>query len=246
MSSTAQWYRASEEAGLEELQRSQEERRAASVASYRFFLKPGENAKLIVLDEKFGFFIYEHNLKLNGRWGNFYTCRHDFSECPICESGDKPGYVAMMTVIDTRPYTTKDGRTIRGSKRLLACKQAVINKLARRREENDGSLQYCVVQFARDSEKECATGEDIQVSKRLTAAEVLKFRAAGSDMSDEDWLKPFDYIKLFEPKSIDEMRRVVGQAPPIGADDYRGNGTDKASVPRDAEFAPEDSLEALL
>ena len=60
-------------------------------------------------------------------------------------------------------------------------------------------------------------------------------------MSDEEWLAPFDYMTLFAPKSVEELRKISGQNPPVGADDYKG-----ASIPKDAVEADEASIDSLL
>jgi len=91
--------------------------------AFRFWLEDGEEARITFVDGDLvetpnGKFLlpprfYEHNLFLNGRWGNTFVCPEKTApdsgeKCPICESGDRPALVALFTVIDHREYTSKN------------------------------------------------------------------------------------------------------------------------------------------
>jgi len=241
MSQAEAWYRSGSD-GYEHAKKIQEEQQAA-YGPTRFWLKPGNSAKLTFLDTE-GFYFHEHNLQISGKWGNHYTCLRDFSECPLCDSGDRSGYVCAYTVIDHSEYETKSGKKIKNQKRLLVVKPAVMNKLARRRESLEGDMTYGLFLFSRDGAQECSTGEDIEFLKRLSKADVLKFKPSDSKLTDAEWLSPFDYMELFKPKSVDELRRVVGQAPPVGSDAYASDGG--AAIPRGATPADETSIDDLL
>lgn len=244
MAEAAAWFKTGNE-GFERNQKLQEEQ-SQQYGPMRFWLKPGNSAKLTFLDTE-GFYFNEHNLKLNGKWGNYYTCLKDFSECPLCESGDRSGYVCAYTVIDHSEYETKSGKKIKNQKKLLIVRPAVINKLARRRETLEGNLQYGLFLFSRDGQQECSTGEDIEFIKRLEKKDILKFKPADGKMSDEEWLAPFDYMKLFAPKSVDELRRISGQAAPVGSDSYSANSSkDSGFSTAGAEPADEASIDDLL
>ena len=177
MAQGAEWY-STGKTGYENAQRIQEEVKHQYGPS-RFWLKPGGSAKVTFLDTE-GFYFHEHNLKLNGKWGNHFTCLKDFSECPLCDSGDRSGYVCAYTIIDHSEYETKQGKKIKNQKRLLVVRPAVMNKLARRRESLEGNLQYGLFLFTRDGEQECSTGEDIEFIKRLNAKDLVKFKPSDS------------------------------------------------------------------
>lgn len=241
----ASWF----QRGNEGFQRSQKiaEDMANSAKPFRVWLPVGERTNLTFLDGD-GFFFYEHQLKINGDWKNWFTCLKDFSECPLCDSGDTPSYVAAYTVIDHSEYVSKKtGKKVKNQKKLLVTKGPVHDKWARRIEEN-GDLTYCVYSCARDRKNECNTGEDITFRKRLSREEILKFKPEGVD--DEEWLKPFDYMEVFKPLSVDELRNIVGQAPvgsegPAKEDGAGGGG--KMPVPDNATVADGDaSIEDLL
>ena len=202
-----------------EREKRAEAAREAQNGPRRFYIKPGTSGDVTFLDDD-GFFFTEHNIKINGKYGNFFTCRADFSECPLCESGDRPSSVAAFTVIDHSSWTSPvTGKTYQNQKKLLIAKQSVVKKLMRRRTEL-GTLRFQCFRFSRDNVKECSTGEDIThratlTEEKLTA--IMKKRPP-QDLPESEWFTPFDYVKLFSPKSVEELRVVAGQKPPIGSD----------------------------
>lgn len=238
--SQAQWFKTGND-GLEQAHKIQEEL-ASQYGPMRFWIKPGTSAKLTFLDTE-GFYFNEHNLKQDGKWGNYYTCLKDFSECPLCDAGERAGYVCAYTVLDHSEYTSqKTGKVIKNQKKLLVVRPAVMNKLARRRESLEGNLTYGLFMFSRDKKEECNTGEDIEFVKRLDASQVLKFKPQGANISDEEFLAPFDYLKLFAPKSVDELRKIAGSAAPVGSDNYGKSATRTGDI----GIISEESIDDLL
>lgn len=109
---------------------------------WRFSLEKGETGEITfvdgLLDPKYNSLnpprFYEHNLCINGKWGNFYVCPEKTDpqtggKCPICAGGDKPGLVALFTVVDHNPYTTKKGVTIVNSRKLFVATPTVFESL---------------------------------------------------------------------------------------------------------------------
>jgi len=183
---------------------------------WRFRLKNDTSGKVTFLDNP-SFFIHEHNLRVDGKFGNFFTCVKDFDTCPICEDGDTPGYVVVATVIDHTVWEDKDGKKHRNQKKLFVGKGKARQALLRQIERRDDDLKYCVYEMSRGSSStECATGEDFEFLKRLTAAQVKKFIPAGEK---DSWLDPFSYEELLAPKSIEELSELVGAEPPVGSGD---------------------------
>lgn len=240
--SQAAWYQTGEQ-GIERAKQIQEEQQS-QYGPMRFWLKPGNSAKLTFLDTE-GFYFNEHNLKLDGKWGNHFTCLKDFSECPLCDAGERPGYVCAYTVIDHSEYESKSGKKVKNQKKLLVVRPAVMNKLARRREALEGNLTHGLFLFSRDKKEECSTGEDIEFIKKLSTEDLLRFKPKDGKITDEEFLAPFDYMKIFAPKSVDELRKVVGQAPPVGSESY-GSPARMTNSPRGAEPVDEESIDDLL
>lgn len=245
------WQPKTGDAGYEQAKQYQEEQKSKYGPS-RFFLKPGKSAKLTFLDSG-GFYNMEHSLKINGKWGHFFTCRAEFSECPLCESpslNSKPSYVCAYTVIDHTGYTDKDGKEHKNVKRLLVVKPRVMDKLARRKQSMEGDLTLGCFEVSRDSADECSTGEDFSFLKRLTVEELTKVMPQGlknpdgSSMTAEQWLQPFDYMKLFAPKSVEELRSIAGTGAPMGAGSTSASDIGRPSGR--ADTVSEQSIEDLL
>jgi hypothetical protein len=239
-----EWYKTGD-AGYAEAQRVQEEQKRA-FGPMRFWLDAGKSAKVTFLDTQ-GFYFNEHHLQINGRWGNYFTCRRDFDECPLCESGHKVGYVCAFTCIDHSEWThAKTGTVYKNQKKLLVVRSAVINKLVRRREALQGNLTYALFLFTRDKKEEVGTGADIEYIKRLSPSDLIKFKPRDSKESDEDWLKPFNYLELFAPKSVEELRKIAGQPAPVGAEGFNPSADKAMPVPPGATAVSETSIEDLL
>ena len=97
-----------------------EARRKARSGPQRFYLKNDTSAKSTFLDNP-DFFLHEHNLKINGKFYNYFTCLKDIDTCPICDDGDQPSYIVVATIIDHRKFT-KEGKEYVNEKKLIVFK----------------------------------------------------------------------------------------------------------------------------
>jgi len=242
MSEEKKWYQTGKQ-GEEQAEVVQQAIITGSAAKRRFFLTPGNEAKVTFLDST-GFWLYEHNLKLNGKWFNYFTCLQEFDNCPICDAGHNVSYVCVYTIIDHSKYESKKtpGKIITNQKKLMVMKKGAHDKLRDRRDNQcDGDITNCVFRMKRYNQKECSTGEDIMFIKRLDPDILAKLIPADVPAEErEDYLKPFNYLVLFKPKSAEELRRVVGGATPVGASDSFGPssaaGTPGESVPAEDDL----------
>lgn len=189
-------------------------RREQQSGPWRFRQKNNKSAKITFLDTP-DFFIHEHDIKLNGRWGNHFTCLKDFDTCPNCENDDVPSYVVVATIIDHSTYITKEDKKITNQKKLFVAKGKARQALQRQIQRRKGDLDGAVYEIARGSgSTECATGEDFEFLGKLSATKLKKFIPSGKD---KDWLKPFDYKELFAPRDPDEICKVLGIEAPLGS-----------------------------
>jgi hypothetical protein len=247
MSEEAKWFQTGQK-GEKRAEQIAEEQAKNSVT--RLWLPVGKSALVTFLDSD-GFYFYEHQLKINGSWRNWYTCLRDMSECPICDTGDRSSYVAAYTIIDHSKYTSKrTGKEIKNVKKLLILKSTVQAMWARRKEEVGGDLTQCVFKLFRDKAEHTSTGEDVQFKKKLEKEQILKFKPQG--MSDEEWLAPFNYVEIFKPLSVDKLRKLTGQKV-VGSDEHTedvngGNGNnDDMPAPEGAGVVEGDAdIESLL
>ena len=92
---------------------------------------------------------YEHRVRVGGDWETFVcTAEIDQSQpCPLCETGDKPSLVGVLTVIDHSSYTATKGpnagKVYKNQRRLFVAKEGTMNqlqKLAQKPERNGLTL----------------------------------------------------------------------------------------------------------
>lgn len=243
------WYKTGKE-GMEESARrdAQMKAKAAQRENQRFKQYKDSTTKIIYLDTP-SFFLAEHKITLAGDYDNFFTCLNDFDECPLCLDGDNSRYTVASTIIDTSSYTSAKGNVYKNQKKLLVaigeCRKNTLKEIAKR----GGNLEYCVYELSRGSlQGEPNTGSSFNFLKKADRVSIAKWLAKqwqeeGKEFAKkyiEIFLAPFDYAKIFAPKSAAELRKLVGMATPLGG----------ADVPEDAkeidsENEPED-LDALL
>jgi hypothetical protein len=207
----------------------------------RFYLKatPGASgkdnkARIVFLDSE-GFFLYEHNLKLDGRWGNYFTCTKEIAPCPICTgTGDKPIYTCYYTVVDTRSFTRKDGTVSERRRVMFPAKgvaQDIIDKI---RTKNKGSLTGLVVDVERLGEKDPNCGRDFEVvtMKSGAAARINPLKKFGAEQGVK-----VDYLKICQPPTESELiaAGVQGTVDSVGSEEDTGIGDDTAGSEEDMD-----------
>lgn len=234
---TKGWYSSGDEGRAKSKQVDKETKEKRAQGFQRFWLENDSSAKITFLDNP-DFFIYEHNLQLGGKWFNFYTCLKDFDTCPLCESGDKPSYAAVCSIIDHRKWTDGENNERSNEKKLFVARGKARQTLLRRLEEkHKGDMVGCVYELSRGTTKtESSTGEDFDyLDKKLTAKQMKAFIPKGLD---EDWLKPYNYEERLAPKSADELRKIVGAPAPVGSEEESKKETKKE---KEKEAEPEET-----
>ena len=139
---TADWMKKGDE-GAEAFKQNEAETAAKIEASsdmWRFRLKRGEEAEITFVDGNLTpagnpdwITLREHSgVFMNGSYNNNFVCiASETQPCPVCESGHKPSFVAVTTVIDHRevPSTKHEGKVYKDQPRLFVAKPKVIKKL---------------------------------------------------------------------------------------------------------------------
>lgn len=242
------WYKTGNE-GIEEGAKkdAQAKARAAQRENRRFWLHKDTEAKCIFIDNPM-FFFSEHSLELLGKFGNFFTCLADFDDCPLCLDGDSARYAVAATVIDTSKYETEDGKVFRNQRKLFVAIAEARKNLLKLVAKKGGDIAYSIIDVARGSAQgEPNTGQNFDFVKKANRKAIGKWladqwRKEGKQFTVQDlakFLTPFDYPKVFAPKSASELRQLTGIAAPIGgAEDTVDNPVDSNSEP--------DSLDSLL
>lgn len=161
----------------------------------RFRLGANESAKIVFVDSE-GFYCYEHNIAVGGKYGNYITCTQDFTgNCPLCEKKLVPTYTAYYTIIDTREFVKKDGTKVKNRKVLFPAKKTMIFLVDELRRKNNGNLVGIVAEVKRYSEKGTNCGEYIEKIKKVDIKKVF----------GEDATKPIDYLKVLAPPTKEEL-----------------------------------------
>ena len=221
----AAWYQTGD-AGWETAQKLEEEARLRrdSKAPRRFWLEQKQSAKVTFLDSP-KFFCHEHNLKIGKSYFNYFTCRQDLGVCPICESGDHPSYILVGTIINHKPFTTKDGKTISIQKQLIVARggalERIKNQISKRKD-----LTLAHYELSRSSLATSPNiGDEFEFLGKVSREKLAKLAPKDADV--EEWLAPFDYAEIFYPKEEDELRILVGGKPPVGSrQEEETNGDD--------------------
>lgn len=183
----------------------------------RFFLKSGEEAIIVFVDSS-PFGIYEHNLRIDGKWGNYYTCCKEIMPCPICQQfpDNKPTWTAYLTVIDTRAFIRQsDGVEIKNRKVLFPAKGTAIARLEKLLEKHK-SLAGLAFRISRLSEQDPNCGSDFEYLGKVNIAK--KF---GSDAA-----VPIEYTKVLSFPTEEELMALgIGYAPEVKIEDIDTNIT---------------------
>jgi len=199
------WFRRGLEAfkHKEQLDRLANVRKARMVP--RFRLKEGESAKIIFVDSN-PFGIQEHSLKLDGRWGNFFTClKETYGACPICSTYSRPTYTVYFTIIDLRAYTNREGKVIKWTKSLFPAKgTSVLKKLQKLIEKHGGSIAGLAFQVERLSIDDPNCGTEFEYLGKVNIAKKFGPEAA----------IPHDYDKILAVPTKDELQ-LLGLSPSV-------------------------------
>lgn len=191
---------------------------------FRFWMPPGTERKIIVLDdqpEDF-FYRYEHavfNPDTN-RNDIYLDCADDSGTCPVCANTDsKPYYALYLTVIDLEPYTNKNGEEIEWSRKLFVVKSGMQRPWVREA-EREGGLRGKVYRIFRDAQTDPVTGHQIELDldeEPYTEEQLAEFVREYTDREGkvhvEDCSQPFDYDAIMPEMSIEELAAAVGGAP---------------------------------
>jgi len=171
----------------------------------RFRLAPGESAKIVFVDDT-GFFVYEHNLAIGGKFGNFVTCTKDFAGgCAVCDKGMYPTLTGYYTIIDPREFTRKsDSKKVKNRKILFPAKKTMIFLLDELKKKK-GSLVGLVVEVKRYTKEGTNCGEAVDAGPKIDIAKKL-----GADAA-----KPIDYLKVLAAPTKDELMALGFGAPTI-------------------------------
>jgi len=147
--------------------------------------------------------FWEHQLKLNGSWQNWFVCTKDDEPCPICEDSDKySSLITLFTVIDHTKWTDKQNVVHQHERRLFACKRDTFKRLQKLATKRKG-LVGVTFDVARTGDKSAAVGNDFDFVEKLSLEDIGK----KYNLKEKD-LKPFDYSEVIKYHTADELREL--------------------------------------
>lgn len=206
-----------------------EARKAAAQASmkepFRFFVRPGESASIIIVDDAPDFFRMEHALMnpRTKRFNLFVPCIDEHTNCPACAASDKPPYFAMyLTVIDLTPFTNGAGEEVDWTKKMMVVKSTQQKKLMRLYEKH-GTLRGMELVMTRDGDMDAAIGNDIEfqgfVDEEELETYVTEYTDKEKKVHEVFGDEPFDYEDIYPDLSEKEISALVGGRAPRDDDD---------------------------
>ena len=162
----------------------------------RFFLKPGEEKKIIFLDSQ-PFSFWEHQATINGDFRNYFTCLRNMNKsCPLCDAKVKKYFVGLFTIIEVGQWTDKEGKVHKNPIRLMPIKQTALKIL--KRHEEKGKIKNGLFTVYRSGPKSGTSGD------------VFDFEEFVNPLEYNPEAKVFDYLKECEPMSYEKLVTIAG------------------------------------
>lgn len=211
------------------------EARKKAAGIRRYWIPENAEGKVTFLDGDLGdeglieaVSFWEHQLKLNGNWRNWYPCTQVTEPCPICEGGDNPSLVMVFTVIDHGEWKDKQGVVHKDERRLFVCKRETFKRLQKIASKR-GGLKGCTFDVSRVGEKSAGVGDTFDFIEKRTMPALAK----ALNLKPED-VAPFDYEEVLTYYTADQLRELgFGEAsPPIGSEDKVGKPAGSKAKPK--------------
>lgn len=138
---------------------------ANSAGGWRFLLKPGESADVVVLDAQVAALpnLYEHEFWPRGQKSPTYeVCIKEYDHCAACETVKDDGkpndsyYIMTFTILDVREFTDKNNNLRKYSRRMCTVKLNARDDFVRVLEAcqaKHGTIRGCHMFLARGQEQ---------------------------------------------------------------------------------------------
>lgn len=188
---------------------------------WRFWMPDGEDRQITFLDGELDdegmldiYMFYEHSVRVNGNWENF-VCTADVDEtqpCPICEKGDRPSFVGVMTVVDHTEHVIKKGpnagKKVANQRKLFVAKQGTIRQLTKLAAKR-GGLAGCTFDVSRTGDKEPSVGNQFDFVHKFDSYEEI---AEHFGLKLEE-VQPANYAEEIRYRTPEELVELgVGKA----------------------------------
>lgn len=188
----------------------------------RFWLKPGEEKKVIFLDGE-PFTFWEHQVTMNGDFRNYFTCLKNVDKrCPLCEAKIKRYFVGILTIIEIAEWE-KDGKLYKNPVKLIAIKQKSLKLLKRHADKN--RIKNGLFTIGRTDAKAATSGDFFEFEKEVNPLDYNKEA------------KIFNYDEEFKPWEHDKLENVARLAEPDNS--FGGKAVESGEAePHDEDEVP--------
>ena len=215
----------------------------------------GDTRRIVILDVKPIVKLHFH-IDAGAKYEKV-PCISEHDSCPICEVagqgsrfGKQKGYI-IVTVLDLTPWTTKDGKEMKYTKKIWAIETEAQRNIVAKYLEKYGTTRGLVLDLTRSGAKgEGSSGsamyEDFiseqQIKDNFTNPEYKNDEGKVLKPAGED-TRVFDYGKLFTLPTANDLRRKYNLSAPFGSkEDNKDFASAKASNESyvDSEVDPSD------
>lgn len=232
------------------------ESNAASTGPKTFFI-PANVTKRIIFLGGAPFTFWQHSLyEITKSGKDREVClkkNRIGNECPICEMELWASMIGYFTVVDmgdvkrgSRGEVTLEGwRSEKGvlyqfGKKLLGAKRGgkdkpgILKKIARLAERH-GDLTGCVFDVYRSGNKTEVCGDEWDFVEKIPADQIAAYlRSKGATDENVADLTEYNYAEVFQPKSVEELKRIIGTGPVAPAPSAFGGGGGFGTAPQTA------------
>lgn len=195
------WYNQGKSA-VEQAAKVQEEQRK-NRAPFRVRVMENSTVPVVYLDDD-GFSFQEHTVQNGKRWEQ-WTCL-GAGNCPLCQSGNKPYFVTVFSVIEMTKWTDNRGQVHQNEKKIHALKAESALTLLNKK-ERWGGLKGKGVLLSRKGQKDPSSGSDFELMLNPKANNAPMVYKLDSNKPEH---QPFNYAGIFEPKTPEFIKTALG------------------------------------
>lgn len=180
----------------------------------RFWLSKGESAQIILLDDTPAC-VWEYDVKVDGRFGNFFTCpkketgKHSILDSYKDQVQFNRHYIGFLTIIDCTEYTDKNGKKRFNTKKVLPITSQALDRF-KQYKKNRGTLVGAKFIVSRsNAEKAERIGDTWDFIEKVDLSTILDSDGKPVDTT------PANYEELLkirpESEVISVIEKVIGK-----------------------------------